>query len=290
MSAPSKGWKPRQIRQLEQHLTPRDVALLHDLERFRLLRSDHIQRLHFGVAPLGSHATQLAATRATNRVLTRIEALSVIHRLGRRIGGPQYGSSATTWQLAPAGERFLRALRGDPDRRKFSEPGSAFVSHTLAIADTAVEVIERARLGRYEVLELQTEPWCWRTFQTGSGALTLKPDLLLVTADDETETHSFIEVDRGTEHLPAIRRKCDLYQRYYRDGSEERTRGLFPAVVWVVPGQPRAAAIRQAIAADTTVDPDLFTVVTTDAALTALAPYEPTSTTTDSPRKEEPTP
>lgn len=289
MSAPHRVWKPRQIRQLEQHLTQRDVALLHDLERFRLLRSDHLQRLHFGVAPLGGHATQLAATRATNRVLSRIEQLGVIQRLGRRIGGPQYGSSATTWQLAPAGERFLRALRGDPDRRKFAEPGTAFVSHTLAIADTAVEVIERGRLGHYEVLEVQTEPWCWRTFQTGAGATTLRPDLLLVTADDDTETHSFIEVDRGTEHLPAIRRKCDIYQRYYRDGSEERARGLFPAVVWVVPDEPRATAIRTAIENDTTLDTDLFSVVTADAALAALAPYQPTSTTTDPPRKEDPT-
>ena len=289
MSTASRAWKPRQIRQLEQHLTERDVAVLHDLERFRLLRSDHLQRLHFGVHPLGPHATQLAATRATNRVLTRIEQLGVIHRLSRRIGGPQYGSSATTWQLAPAGERFLRALRGDPDRRKFTEPSTAFVSHTLAIANTAVEVIEQARHGHYEVLEVQTEPWCWRTFQAGSGTLTLKPDLLLVTADEETETHSFVEADRGTEHLPAIRRKCDIYQRYYRDGSEERTRGLFPAVLWVVPDEPRATAIRAAIENDTALDGDLFTVVTTDAALAALAPYEPAPTTTDSPRKEDPT-
>lgn len=289
MSTSSKAWKPRQIRGLEQHLTERDVAVLHDLERFRLLRSDHLQRLHFGVTPLGGHASQLAATRATNRVLTRIEALGVIQRLSRRIGGPQYGSSATTWQLAPAGERFLRALRGDPDRRKFAEPGSPFISHTLAVADTGVAVIEEARRGTYEVLDVQTEPFCWRPFQSGGGVLTLKPDLLIVTADAETETHSFVEVDRGTEHLPAIRRKCDLYQRYYRDGTEERTHGLFPAVVWVVPDEPRAAAIRTAIAADPALDPDLFTVVTTDTALTALAPYEPTITTTDSPRKEDPT-
>lgn len=288
MNGPVTPWKPRRIRDLEQHLTERDVAMLHDIERFRLLTSTQLQRLHFGVHPLGSHTTPLAATRATNRVLARIERLGVVMRLGRRIGGPLYGSSATIWQLAPAGERFLRALRGDPDRRKFEEPSAAFVSHTLAVADTAVQVIEQARLGHYELLEVQTEPACWRTFQTGAGTLTLKPDLLLVTADAETETHSFIEVDRGTEHLPAIRRKCDIYQRYYRDGSEERLRGLYPAVVWVVPDEPRRAALWKAISADKTLDPDLFTVVTTDAALAALAPYEPTTTPT-SPRKEEST-
>lgn len=273
-------WKPRRIRELEQHLTARDHAILHDLERFRLLRSDHLQRLHFSVVPFGAHVSLLAAIRATNRVLTRIERLGVIAKVSRRIGGPSPGSGATIWQLAPAGERFLRALRGDPDRRKFEAPGAAFISHTLAIADVAVEAIEQARLGHYEVLDIETEPWSWRTFQTGAGTTTLRPDLLLVTADAATETHSFIEVDRGTEHLPAIRRKCGLYQRYYRDGSEERTRGLFPAVVWIVPDEPRAIAIRTAIETDAALDTDLFTVVTTDAALAALAPYEPSTTPT----------
>lgn len=280
MSGPAKEWKPRQIRQLEQHLTERDLNIMRDLERFRLLRSDQVRRLHFGVAPLGAHATPLAATRAANRVLGRLDALGVLARLQRRIGGPKYGSSATVWQLAPAGERFLRALRGDPDRRKFAEPGTTFVAHTLAVADVAVEVLETARLGRYEVLEIQTEPGCWRPFQAGGSTLILKPDLLLVTADEETETHTFAEIDRGTEHMPAVRRKCDVYQRYYRDGGEERLRGLFPAVVWVVPDEPRAAAIRGAIETDGTLETELFTVVTTEAALAALAPYGPRTTTT----------
>lgn len=273
-------WKPSRIRELELHLTDRDERILEDLERFRLLTSAHLQRLHFGVAPHGPHATLLGAVRATNRVLTRIEKLGVIARVSRRIGGPHHGSSATIWQLAPAGERFLRARRGDPDRRKFGNPGAVFVSHTLAIADVAVAALEQSRLGGYEVLELETEPTCWRTFQSGGAALTLKPDLLLVTADADTETHSFCEIDLGTEHLPAIRRKCDVYHRAYRDGSEERARGLFPAVVWIVPDDKRSAALRAGIAADTTLDPDLFTVVTRDAALPALAPYEPSTTTT----------
>ncbi len=284
MSGPSASWKPQRIRELEQHLTERDVMVLRDMERFRLLTSDQIQRLHFGVDPFGSHATKLAAVRATNRVMLRIEKLGVIARLSRRIGGPHHGSGATIWQLAAAGERFLRALRGDPDRRSFSQPGASFVSHTLAVADRATTVIEQARLGTYEVLELETEPRCWRTFQASTGAVTLKPDLLIVTADARTETHSFVEVDRGTEHLPAIRRKCHLYQRYYRDGSEERSRGLFPAVVWIVPDGPRARALRDGIAADATIDADLFTAVTTNDSLAALAPYESTIT---NPRKEE---
>lgn len=280
MSGLGSEWRPLRIRELEQHLTERDLGLLHDVERFRLLTSEHLQRLHFGVEPLGSHTTPLAGVRATNRVLTRLERIGVIARVSRRIGGPHHGSSATVWQLAPAGERILRALRGDPDRRKFQQPGAAFLSHTLAIGDVAVQVIEGSRLGHYEVLEIETEPWCWRTFQSGGGTATLRPDLLLVTADSETETHTFCEIDRGTEHLPAIRRKCDIYQRYYRDGTEDRTRGLFPAVVWIVPDEPRANALRTAIDNDDRLDSDLFTVVTTSSALPTLAPYGPPSSLT----------
>jgi hypothetical protein len=279
-------WKPQRIRELELHLTDRDIRLLHNLEQFRLLTSGQLQRLHFGVAPFGTHATPLAAVRATNRVLLRLEKLGVIARVHRRVGGPHHGSSATIWQLAPAGERFLRALRGDPDRRKFQQPGAVFTLHTLAVADVAVQLLEQSRIGHYEVLELEPEPVCWRTFQGGAGVLTLKPDLLVVTADAETESHFFIEVDRGTEHLPAIRRKCDIYQRYYRDGSEERLRGLYPAVVWIVPDEPRRKALHQAIAKDPSLDSDLFTVVTTEDAHSTLAPYGP-ATPTHSPRKED---
>lgn len=272
------GWSPHGIRSLELHLTERDVSVLEDLERFRLLTTRHVQRLHFGVAPYGHHVTLGAGTRATTRVLLRLQERGVITRLTRRIGGLQHGSAAGIWQLAAAGERFLRARRADPDRRRFDQPGAAFISHTLAVADVAVALIEGARLGGYELLELQTEPSCWRKF-SGSGAtvLTLKPDLFVVTADAETETHSFVEVDRGTEHLPAVLRKCETYQRYARSGAEERTRGLFPAVVWLTTNDLRVGNMRRAIAESRTLDDDLFVITTADAHFEELAPY-PTPT------------
>ncbi|MDX2375639.1 replication-relaxation family protein [Microbacterium sp. LRZ72] len=271
MSAP---WNPYRIRDLEQHLSERDVAILENLERFRLLTTRQLQRLHFAASPLGNHATVSAATRATTRVLTRLQERSVITSLARRIGGLQPGSTSTVWQLAAAGERYLRARRGDPDRRKFTEPGNAFISHTLAVADVAVTVLEQARAGAYEVLELETEPTCWRTF-SGSGATTLrlKPDLLIVTADNTTETHCFVEVDRGTEHLPAVVRKCQLYQRYFSDGTEERIRGLFPAVVWLAPDQRRAEHIDAAIRAERALEAELFSTAPVAHTLEHLAPY-----------------
>ncbi|MGF2948230.1 replication-relaxation family protein [Microbacterium alcoholitolerans] len=259
---------------LEMHLSDRDIRVLDDLERFRFLTTRQLQRLHLPAAPLGSHATVSSATRGTTRILNRLEQLGVIGRLARRIGGIKHGSALIVWQLGPAGDRFLRARRGDPKRRRYEEPGRTFLSHTLAVADAAVNLIEQASAGRFELLELELEPACWRTFTSGSStAISLKPDLLVVTADAHTETHSFVEIDRGTEHLPAVLRKCRIYQRYAATGIEQEKRSLFPAVVWVVPDPLRAARIRSAVDADAHLASELFWIITTDSMNRQLAPY-----------------
>lgn len=259
---------------LEGLLSERDIRILEDLERFRFLTTRQLQRLHLPVAPLGDHATVSSATRGTTRILGRLEQIGVIARLQRRIGGIKHGSALIVWQLGAAGERFLRARRGDPKRRRYEEPGRTFLSHTLAVADAAVSLIEQANAGRFELLELDLEPDCWRTFTSGSAAATmLKPDLLVVTADPQTETHSFVEIDRGTEHLPAVLRKCRTYQRYHDTGIEQTTRSLFPAVVWVVPDTLRAKHIRSAIDADRNLANDLCWIITPESMNAQLAPY-----------------
>lgn len=267
------------VRDLGEHLTDRDIDILEDLEQFRLLTARHIQRLHFPAQPLGPHTTASAATRGTSRVLNRLEALRAIVRLERRIGGIKHGSALTIWHLGPAGDRFLRSRRGDPVRRRFTEPGLVFTAHTLAIAETAVSLKEQANAGRFELLELAPEPDCWRTFSgTGTSVVTLKPDLLVVTADQRTETHSFAEIDLGTEHTPALLRKCHTYQQYARTGIEQDKRGLFPAVVWIIPTIKRATTLREAIIAERTLDPELFWVISPEQTLEQLAPYRASTT------------
>lgn len=272
--------KPASASALEGSLTARDVKLLEDAERFRLLTTRQLQRLHFPASPLGPHVTVSSATRGTTRVLGRLERLGAISRLTRRIGGIKHGSALTIWQLGPAGDRYLRAQRGDPLRRRYDEPSLTFVDHQLAVADIAISIIEHAKAGRFDLLELDLEPACWRTFNgTANTVIALKPDLLVVTADAATETHSFIEVDRGTEHLPAVLRKCAVYQRYADTGAEQAERGLFPAVVWIVPDAIRAAKLRAAISADKALQTGLFWIITPEQTLRHLAPYGASATT-----------
>lgn len=260
---------PRDPAALLDGLSARDLAILESIQRFRLLSTAHLRRLHF----TDGHATVSAATRATGRVLARLEAHGLIARLGQRIGGERGGSSSLSWQLGSVGDRLLRALTGRKQRRRYVEPSTLFARHTLGTAECAVRLIEAARAGQFELLRLEAEPTCWRSFLTGPGVVTwLKPDLYVVTATDDFEDHTFIEVDLGTEHPPVAVRKARVYQRYRATGRHEAEHGVFPAVAWVVPDTARLTALQGALRAERDIDPSLFQVVTAASLIDVVAP------------------
>jgi hypothetical protein len=247
---------------LQDRLTERDVELVRDIEKYRLLTTRHIQRLYFDPA----HPSPTASARACNRTLARLREAGLIKALDRRIGGVRAGSAGFVWYLGPAGERVLQTL--DPGRtagrHNYREPSRHFALHTLAIAELAVETIEAGRNGDMEVLELQTEPASWQQSLSPFGTLqTLKPDLRLVTARGDYEEHWFIEADLATEHLPVILRQCAAYESFRATGRYQAAHGLFPAVLWVTPTEARAAAIRAAVARTAGLDRDLFRVCPT---------------------------
>lgn len=265
---------PYRIGELMLRLNDRDLRILEDLERFRLLDTRLVQRLQFPVGLDGAHLSSSSATRTTTRVLGRLEGHGFIARVGRRVGGSGHGSSQTVWQLAATGERLLRARRGEAGRRRYVSPGVGFIDHTLEVARYAAMLVEQSRAGEFELLELQAEPDAWRPFQAAQGGATvLKPDLYVVTADAQSETHSFIEIDRATEHLPAILRKCRTYEKYARTGAEQAAHDLFPAVVWVAPDFSRAAKIAGAIGTAAQLDPQFFHSTTAETSRSVVAPY-----------------
>lgn len=239
----------RQRAGLAEQLSPRDHAVLESLERFRLLSTRHLQRLHFY-----DHASELAAARASSRALQRLQEIGVVAALQRRVGGVRKGSASYVWQLAATGERYLRALRGQARRRRYVEPSALFVNHTLAVNDLAVGLLEATRtVTHFGVEQLGVEPGNWRQY-LGPGGETrwLKPDLHLIAllddADGGYEEHAFIEIDLGTEHLPRIQTKCRTYAAYAATGAYQAAHGLFPAVVWLSPDPGRQAALRAAVA------------------------------------------
>jgi hypothetical protein len=251
-------------RLLLQRLTERDRAVLDDIEKFRLLSTRLVQRLHF---PIGTsaHVTASAATKATMRVLTRLNDHGVIGHLERRIGGVRHGSQGYIWQLTSTGATIQRTRRGETGRRRYTEPSALFSDHTLAVAELAVTIRELAAAGHLDVLALQTEPDCWRDYVGPHGLMqTIKPDLYSVTAAGEFEDHLFLEADQGSEHLPQVLAKCRAYAAYHATGAEQHRSGVFPLVLWITPSRARALQLRRAIASDANLPSDLFQVITTD--------------------------
>jgi hypothetical protein len=154
-------------------------------------------------------------------------------------------------------------LRGENKRGRYLEPSALFVDHTLAIAELAVCLRELNRSGVLELVTLESEPACWRSFLAPHGARSwLKPDLFAITASGEYEDHVFLEVDRATEHPGVVVRKAALYQRYAATGAHQAEYGLFPVVLWVVPDQKRQQVIAAALTAERGLQRELFRVIT----------------------------
>jgi hypothetical protein len=236
----------RLLSQLSEALSERDLRILHDLEEFRLLTTRQLQRLHFA----DGHATISAATRACTRVMSRLKGHGLVATLSRRIGGVRQGSSGLTWQLAATGERYLRAARGDPKRRRYSEPTATFVEHTLLVSELAVLLREHARNEPdWAIAHLAAERRAWRAFSGPHGtAEWLRPDLHLITTDTDFEEHWFIEADRAREHGPQLLRKCHTYVRYMRSGRYQAEHDVFPTVLWIVPNLARIRELEALIA------------------------------------------
>jgi hypothetical protein len=237
---------------LERSLSGRDRDILESVRSLRLVGARQIEALHFDEG--GGSA--LTHARACRRVLERLTDLQLLLRLERRIGGVRAGSASYIYALGHLGQRLLAPREA---RRRRHEPSLNFVEHTLAIADAVVAITKAERAERLEVLELQTEPSCWRSFTTLGSAGILKPDLFLSVAVGQFELRWFIEIDLCTEHAPAIQRKATAYLRYLQSGREQADHEVFPQVLWTARDERRAVALRAALDA-VWAPPALFTV------------------------------
>src|SRR5918911_237861 len=252
----------RGLAQLRERLSERDLNVLRSVAEHRFLTARQIEALHFA-----DHASDLAGARVCRRVLARLTDERLLARLARRVGGVRAGSASFVYALGPVGGRLL-----DGQRRRIVEPSTTFLTHTLAVAQTHVELAQAARQGRLELLRLDVEPNCWRRYIGPGGAREiLKPDLYVVTGSGKFEDCWFVEVDRGTESPLALRRKCRAYEAYWRSGREQAAQGTFPLVVWVADDERRARQLARVIAGTRGLKRDLFRVTTARALVELLA-------------------
>ncbi len=250
---------------LRDELSVREIAIVSQVAELRLMSGRQIARVHFADE---AHGSAEAASRACRRSLERLAWNRLLIRLERRIGGVRAGSGSFVYALGPVGQRLIGL---DGPRRRFREPSASFVDHTLAVSELVVELILADRAGRVELLEAQAEPACWRSYSDMSGRKLLRPDLFVALGIGEYELRHFIEMDRGTEHLPAVLRKCRAYDAYYRSGREQARHEVFPRVLWIAPNERRCHQIATAIGRDGRLNGSLFAATTTDGAVEYLA-------------------
>ncbi len=74
-----------------------------------------------------------------------------------------------------------------------------------------MRLVEAERAGAVEGLCVTPEPGCWRQVPGAIGSTSLRPDLHVVLSEGDCEHHAFVEVDLGSEHGPALQRKCLSY-------------------------------------------------------------------------------
>lgn len=235
-------------------LSERDLAIVADVERYRYLSSRQIERLHFA-----DHASDTTASRACRLVLKRLTKQDALRRLERRIGGVRAGSSSFVYALGPLGQRLLH--EDERGRYRYLEPSTDFLEHTLEVAELVVGLKGAARKSAIELIGVESEPQCWRSFSRGlSGREVLKPDLALTIGRGEYEYRWYVEIDLATHSPAAIVRKCHTYRNYWATGTEQERHEVFPKVLILVPHERRAALLRRAIAGARDLKGDLFAV------------------------------
>lgn len=248
-------------------LSRRDGRVLESFRQHRFLTTSDVQRWHFA-----DHASPLTAVRTSRRVLRRLEALGVIARLARRVGGFDSGSAESVWHLTPAGERIVQGS----SQRRSREPSPAFLAHELGVARLHLGLVETERTGTARVIDFVTEPDCWRRFPSALGATTtLKPDFFSVVGSRDFEAVSFGEYDRGTESVQTIVKKASVYERYWQSGQEQSRSGVFPRVVWIVPDDKRRQRVERALGRTARITSALHAVTTPEWAIAVLRGDEP---------------
>ena len=228
----------RQLDAIASDLTDYDKAVVQFLALVRLATGGQIaRRLWSSKAPSDSQAW------AARRAISRLERWRVVDRLPQRVGGARRGSSAIVYGLGPSGQRLLARMGLQPKR--LGTPGDLHVAHTLAVTELVVRLHAADLGGQLDLVEIQTEPACWREFLSGFMAARkmLRPDLFVRIGVGALEDRWWIEVDMATEARSTIMTKGKRYIDYYRSGEEQSQHGIFPRTIWAVPDRRRAEEV-----------------------------------------------
>lgn len=254
-------------------LTRRDLALLRDVWRFRLLTTSQLETLR--------RADKDPATRFVSRLtLTRRLKGLYHHRYLRRITRPcASGSQEPVYVLDREGARALSLSMETCENDKVSERAEAIevraplpsrlpkaqgLEHLLLITQARVAFTVADAFREDALLEEALQLIEWKTSDRvrftvpvagvrgkSSHNVTLLPDagmVLRVTRSERRSRHiAFLEVDRGTEPLATLVAKARAYFTYWQSGGFARAYGAPPGagfwVLFTVPSKARIATL-----------------------------------------------
>lgn len=258
---------PGRLHQISRSLSDQDWQLLGFVHDGRFATGAQLIRAFWQTSD-----PQSAAARRGRRALKRLTDRQVLQTLPRRVSGMR-GSAGLVYYTGRAGVRLL-AARGIVGPR-VETPGTLHLAHTLATTELALLLKEADRDGNLDLIEVQQEPVCWRSYPAlFASERTLKPDLFIrvgAGAGGKQEDRWFAEVDLGSESGRTIARKAALYSEHYRAGSEQQTSGVYPRVLWTVPDERRAEQARSVLHRQGTEIRRLFTVCRFDDVVALLA-------------------
>lgn len=245
----------RVLAAMRDDLSERDWQVLRALGRVRVLSGAQAERLLF------ADVTPASRGRTRRRVLGRLVALGLVATLERRIGGVRAGSAGLVYVLSGGGQRLLapsRATGAGPRPRTPSTPGRLFLAHALAISETYVCLVEATRDTpgvTVPVFAVESDAR-WDTPEAGE---VLRPDALVVLARGGVEDVWWLEIDRGTESLPRLKRLLDRYLRFAQAG-RPGPRGVIPRVLFSVTTGARQDALQRLVERGPDLGRQLFVV------------------------------
>jgi hypothetical protein len=260
------------LRDLEARCNGRDWAVLQRVSGLRFVSGSQLARLCF------MDSTDMTANnRTARRSLLRLVRLDVLARLPRPIGGVRSGSAGFVYYLGLAGQRLAASRGWQPERRgrRSQSPGTLFLRHTLQVAELHTLLVEADRSRHIELLELASEPACWRSYMAANGQrCTLKPDSYVRLGIGAWEHSHWFEVDRGTEGSHALESQLRRYVACHASGQEQVERGVFPKTLWLANTAERVSAIEGCVNRLPIQAKALFQVARFDEALSLITATE----------------
>lgn len=253
-----------QVEAARAAISQRDLALLHELARVRVLSGRQLERLLFADIALS------ARSRVRRRVLGRLVDWRLVTTLERRVGGVRAGSAGLVYSLDSGGARLLATAPGsgrDRSRlRRPATPGSRFLRHALAVSEFYVRLREAERSATnagWQLVTFEAEPTCW--WPDGLGG-QLKPDAYVLLRSRRFEHAWWAEIDLGTESLPTVGHKLSRYRDFHHRGGVGAD-GVMPRVLLSLSDGDRAGSLT----GQSVVPPDgLVEVATSDLAVGRL--------------------